>query len=372
MISEVLQELRQRAAETYETATPMPAGYYTSADFFRHEREAMLQDAWHCVGRVEEIAAEGSYRVVDLLGRSLIVTRCDAGEPIVMSNTCRHRGMQLADGPGNSRQLVCPYHGWTYRRSGELISAPFMDLADPRLCDVTLEQFAAATWQGFIFVNLAPEPPALDEGLSGLLPLLQNYDIGNMRVVYRCERVWPVNWKLVVENFMEGYHLSRVHRKTIHEYTPTRLCEHFPPGLQYCGYFARFPDDAVRPGATSPALKPQERNTSVMFQLFPSHVAGVAGHVMSYLRVNPLAHDRTQVTAHLAAYGDSQDKDGTSEESSAAIELFERTMSEDEAQLNRLQRGLKSDPGNFAALAPAPFEGTVLDNYHYAARTLTS
>ena len=366
MISELLHELQGRATESYDTAKPMPAGYYTNADFFHFEREALLRNAWHCVGREEEIAAEGSYLIVDLLGRSLIVTRCDAGELVVLSNTCRHRGMQLAPGPGTAKLFVCPYHGWTYRRGGELVATPFMDLADSRLCNVALEKFAVTTWRGFIFANLAPGPPPLDEGLCGLVPLVQNYGIADMRVVYRSERVWPVNWKLVVENFMEGYHLSRVHRKTLHEYTPTRLCEHFPPGLGYCGYFARFPDDSARPGATSLALEPHERNTSVMFQLFPSNVVGVAGHVMSFLCLNPLAPGRTRVTAHLATYEQSQDPD----ETSAAITLFERTMSEDEAQLTCLQRGMESDPGSLAALASAPFEGTVLDNYHYAARTL--
>ena len=124
---------------------------------------------------------------------------------------------------------------------------------------------------------------------------------------------------------MEGYHLSTVHRKTLHPITPTRLCEHFPADQGYFGYFSVFPDDLPQRGKYHPDLTTEERQRSVMFAIPPGHVAGIAGHKVSYLYLQPDTVDTVRVKRGIAFADPAISKGSLGN----AVDLFEQTMAED-------------------------------------------
>ena len=93
-------------------------------------------------------------------------------------------------------------------------------------------------WHGFIFVNLDANAESLleSETVRQIEPMVKNMHIEDMRLLFSDEQEWDANWKCLVENFLEGYHLSSVHRNTLHAYTPTSLSRHFEPGADYLGF----------------------------------------------------------------------------------------------------------------------------------------
>jgi len=91
-----------------------------------------------------------------------------------------------------------------------------------------LPEFACEEWHGFVFTNLSANPPPLGPRLQGLDVLIRNYHMADMTTRYVAEDVWPVNWKCFMENFMEAYHLSPLHKTTLHPMNPTKLCSHIP------------------------------------------------------------------------------------------------------------------------------------------------
>ena len=124
----------------------------------------------------------------------------------------------------------------------QLLKAPHFkarDDFDPATC--RLPEIPSEIWQGFIFVNLAQDPPPLTPRLAALEERIGHYHFEEMRLRYVSEEVWDTNWKCLMENFMEGYHLSALHRKSLHRLSPTKLCEHFPPGDGYFGFYSGFP-----------------------------------------------------------------------------------------------------------------------------------
>ena len=363
----VREALRASLDRPHGQAWSMPAGFYTSPEFLAVETGELFHKEWVCIGRAEEAASPGDYWTTDLLGEPLLAVRAGDGRLRVFSNVCRHRGMPVANGRGNAKHLQCPYHAWTYDLRGRLLRAPLIkgrDDFDQASCG--LPEVATEVWQGFLFVNLDGQASPLAPRLEGLVPLVRNYHMEDM-VLGHCEtESWDTNWKCLTENFMEGYHLSTVHYRTLHPVTPTRLCEHFPAGEGYLGYYSGFPPDLPRRGKYHPDLTDAERGYCVMFAIMPGLVAGVAGHMATFICLQPESVDRVRGKRGIV-FGDPDIEEGDRQ---TVVELFERTMAEDKVQLTNLGRGLRARSYRPGPLGPPDVEGTVWDFYRYMARRL--
>ena len=123
----ILSELARVAGLPMEQATTIPAQAYTSEAFLALELEEIFAKEWVCVGRLEEVAEPGDYLVTQLAGESLLIVRGDDKRVRVLSNVCRHRWTQVANGKGNATRFVCPYHAWTYDREGRLVHTRYME-----------------------------------------------------------------------------------------------------------------------------------------------------------------------------------------------------------------------------------------------------
>ncbi|MEM6933395.1 MAG: aromatic ring-hydroxylating dioxygenase subunit alpha, partial [Pseudomonadota bacterium] len=222
-----MPDWRTALAAVEPTAVPvsMPPAFYRAEDVLDAETEQVFLPGWICVGRGDEIPETGDFYTLDVIGEPLIVTRAKDGIR-VLSNVCRHRGSRLAEGHGRTKRFSCPYHAWTYALDGGLIRAPLVENQpgfDRDAC--ALPGFPVAHWMGWIFVNLDRAAAPLLPQLTDLDPLVRNYHAEEMRVIDVAVEEWAVNWKGLAENFMEGYHLTPVHLRTLHPMTPTRLCE---------------------------------------------------------------------------------------------------------------------------------------------------
>ena len=355
--------LRAALDAPHDAARALPGGYYRSGEMLAAER-ALFARTWICVGRADEIAAPGDYLTWQIGAEPIVVVRGADGVVRALSNVCRHRGMLLAEGHGTARRLICPYHAWTYDLGGQLIGAPRMeDRPGFRREDCRLPEFPVEIWRGFVFVSLDPEAAPLAPRLGGLDAMIGAYHFEEMTTRYAAVEVWETNWKSLVENFMEGYHLTPLHPRTLHPVNPTGLCAHFPAGEGYFGYTVGFSPDMARAPRGHPDLSAAERDTCVMFSVPPNLMVGGASDYSSYLCIEPLGVDRVRVRLGLFFYGE----DWTEAEVARAAELFQETMAEDKTVLSRIGQGLASAHYRPGPLAPAAYEGCVLDLAKYVA-----
>ena len=231
--------------QDFETGVMLPASCYTDESFFAFEREAVFGAEWLCLGRSDQVANPGDYYTITMAGEPLIVVRKENGEISVISAVCQHRGMIItapADRPeeewtapppettsGNCRNFRCPYHYWTYDLEGRLIGAPEMQRTTGfARSDVRLGRPKVEIWNGFIFVNFEPEAEPLAPKLSALDAAISRYHVDEMVTVDPMTVPdLPFNWKVMVENFMEGYHPDRLH-KGIHDFAPSSLVTYEP------------------------------------------------------------------------------------------------------------------------------------------------
>jgi phenylpropionate dioxygenase-like ring-hydroxylating dioxygenase large terminal subunit len=349
-----------------QQARTMPAGYYTSPEFLAIEQEELFRKQWVCLGHVGEVPSPGDYFATELVGEQLIVVRDGAGVR-VLSNVCRHRGSRILQGSGNARRFTCGYHAWTYGLDGRLLAAPLMDsVAGFDKASCRLPEFPTEIWQGFIFVNLAGTAAPLGQALTGTAPFIHNYHPDERHFLFGTEETWATNWKCLVENFMEGYHLSPLHAKTLHPVTPTALCKKLPDGEAFTGYRANFNPAYPERGPYHADLEQHERRSDVFYCVFPSFVVGFCPDYTLYMCLRPLSADRVGIRWGVTG----MTRDPAAPAVQNYIRMCREFCAEDQAQLERLQLGLKSRYYTSGPLAPDDFEGTIWDLTRYVARRL--
>ena len=190
---------------------------YISSEFMELEREKIFSRAWIMVCPEWRLAKPGSYVTLDELDQSILILRDDSSQIRAFHNVCRHRGTRLLSKCGKVEGIQCPYHGWRYRLDGTLDRITKADGFSEKVehGSFGLKRVRSASWLGFVWVNLSPEAPELHETLGGLDEELAPYQLHDMRPVQSFERIVPFNWKVMLENAMDFYHVPFVHKGTI-------------------------------------------------------------------------------------------------------------------------------------------------------------
>lgn len=192
---------------------------YTSEEIFAEELERIWYTTWVYVGHESEVAQPNDYIRKTLGLQDVIMTRSKDGEVHLLLNRCAHRGNQVCDdAKGNSTSFRCPYHGWTYRNTGELVGYPYpkgyggRNKLDLRMGSVP----RVASYQGFVFGSFAADGPTLVEHLGAAAGELDR--LARLSPQGRVELTagWlkhrtKANWKLLAENETDGYHPQFVH-----------------------------------------------------------------------------------------------------------------------------------------------------------------
>ncbi|HTW88514.1 MAG TPA: aromatic ring-hydroxylating dioxygenase subunit alpha [Candidatus Binataceae bacterium] len=201
---------------------PVPIERAMSEEFFKLERRRIFGSCWLKVGRIEELPRFGDFLVKDLpvCQTSVLLMRGKDGQVRGFHNICSHRGNKLAwDSRGNCRAgvMTCKFHGWSYNWEGRLAGVPdevnFFDLDKSRN---GLTPVATDTWQGFIFVNLDPNPAqSLKAYLGGIVEDLESYPFDQIPFSFGYWEDLNCNWKIAVDAQNEAYHAVWLHRRTI-------------------------------------------------------------------------------------------------------------------------------------------------------------
>jgi choline monooxygenase len=196
------------------TAETMPARWYTDPAILEVEKDRIFWKTWQPVGRVENVLRVGDFFTCEVVGEPLVVVRGRDNQLRAFFNVCQHRAAVVAHGRGNRKSLQCKYHGWTYDLEGKLMRAPeFEGVQNWDKDQVCLTPVQVEAWGPWIFVNLDPKSghlvdiygPIHDEIVAA------GFNIDGMGLVERREYLINCNWKVYVDNYLEGYHLPIAH-----------------------------------------------------------------------------------------------------------------------------------------------------------------
>jgi phenylpropionate dioxygenase-like ring-hydroxylating dioxygenase large terminal subunit len=192
----------------------MAAAYYTTAEVFEREKEAIFFRTWNYAGHESQVAAPGDYVTTRIADQNILVIR---GRDRVLRgfyNVCKHRAHELLEGRGNAKVIVCPYHAWSYHLDGALRTARGSEkVAGFDAGQFCLTEVRVETYAGFVFVNLDPDAAPMAEQYGALAQEMLRYepDIAGLRFAHRLTYEIEANWKNVVDNFLECYHCPPAH-----------------------------------------------------------------------------------------------------------------------------------------------------------------
>jgi choline monooxygenase len=195
-----------------ERSDTIPSSWYTSDEIYQTELRAIFSKSWQFVGSCSQLPERGSQLVTQVGTEPIIVVRGKDDVIRAFYNVCRHRGGPLATEDGCSSMLQCKYHGWTYTLEGQLRGVPDFDrveLFDKK--DFGLVPVALAEWEGLLFVALEPPEVTLEQLFAGIRGRNHSTNIPGLHFYKRVTYEVACNWKIYVDNYLEGYHVPIVH-----------------------------------------------------------------------------------------------------------------------------------------------------------------
>jgi choline monooxygenase len=350
-------------------AHSMPGWYYSDPLLFELEKTALFYSEWVCVGHGSELNTRGSFLTVTIGDEPVVVLRDREDRVRAFSNICRHRGMTLVSGKGRAAVLTCPYHAWSYHLDGRLNKAPLMEGVagfDAESC--SLPEFAVEEWLGFVFVNISGTAAPLSPRLAELERILRNYRAEERHSTETWFEEWQTNWKALVENFMEGYHLSVTHPVTLDPITPTELCEKLASSSSFTAYRSNYRPESTQREPFPADLTEQERRSSVLFAVYPNFVITVGPNCAVFLMLLPETAESVNIKMGVLV----QDGADYLPETVAYINLAHEFNKEDRATLEAMQRNTRTGFRAPRPLAPEDQEGTVWDFTRYVAGGITA
>jgi Rieske 2Fe-2S family protein len=194
--------------------TALTPRYYTDPELLEAEQELIFERTWQLAGHVSALVRPGSYITAQAGSQPVLILRDDQHRLRAYRNVCRHRASRLLSGSGQCKGAIrCRYHGWTYRFDGTLIGVPEglgfgerLNKGALGLLPVRVEELC-----GLVFINLDPDAAPLAELVGDLPARLERYRIPSLQPFAPGGGTQPANWKVVAENYLEGYHIPIAH-----------------------------------------------------------------------------------------------------------------------------------------------------------------
>lgn len=226
-IVELLLEHAEARRPWRTSAAEVPAARYADPHHLQVERDTLFRRYPQVVALSPDLPSSGSVLTLDTLGFPVVLTRDDGGEVHAFANVCSHRGAQVvADGRDCKRRLTCPYHAWSYDLRGDLVavpdreSFPGLDLSASGLHPLPVWEEHGVIW---VVPELDTEATA-DPELGSIGDDLDGFDVLRHRH-WRSHRFdLDLNWKLVIDTFLEPYHFASLHRATVGPLFIANLC----------------------------------------------------------------------------------------------------------------------------------------------------
>ena len=337
-------------------AAGLPNEAYTSESFLALERDRLFAATWTCIGHACTVPAPGDVRPVDFLGQPMLMVRDEAGEIRVFHNVCSHRGNQLVREPCRvPSRIRCPYHAWTYGLDGTLLGTPHV--GGPGRHDNDgfergihgLKAIRSARWLDMVFVNVSGDAPSFEQHIG---PLAER--VYGLADPSQYERMRPAtthgrfhldfdgNWKLVVENNLESYHLPFVH-PDLNSRSRLEDHYHFYGGDLFAGQGSNlFRPSAGNSAAAFHRFESWPEQVSEYPTLYPNVFVGVHSDQVWSAVLFPLSPGKTREYWQIYYVGDTAGDPTHDQARETTLEGWRNIFREDMGVVEGMQRGRRS------------------------------
>ena len=337
--------------EQIECAQTLASKFYTDPTVSDVEKARIFLRTWQLVGTLSHncgelngvkrtIADPESFFTADVGGEPVIVVRDKQGVLRAFSNVCRHRAGPIALGSGCKNVLRCQYHGWTYTLDGRLIGTPdvegveFFDRSAMGMVPLRVD-----TWEQFIFVNFDVNAEPLAAVLGEIPAQARGFQFAGLQFAERRDYVINCNWKVYVDNYLEGYHIPIAHPGLMREidYANYRTDTYRYYSQQFAPIRAMKSDESAGERFYAPGSGLQQ---ALYFWIFPNLMLNIYPDNISTNLIVPISHDKT-LTVFEWFFHDAA-SENVQERIKRAIAFSDEVQQEDIGLCENVQRGLRS------------------------------
>lgn len=352
----VMQSLRPVLAEVFAGERGLPAAAFVSESYFNDEMALLMRRHWVCIGLARDAAMPGDLHPVEFAGIPLVLARDAQGELRVLHNVCSHRGAMLVDEPQcGAARITCPYHRWMYSLDGTLehthhvggFRVHVTPEADPS--ELGLQAVRSQVWHGFVFVDLSGRAEPFDEFIRPTADRLAviDFDIVRDDPSFDSDVELRSNWKTIIENFVESYHVPQVHPE-LQKFNPMSAHFQILGGAAYAGQggtaYGSADNPAPMPGddlPTMPSLVAQDFSYESLY-IFPNLILVPVENMMFWIIVSPVSAGVTRERVSFSFYTDEALSDAKRASREAVVESIVQVNTEDIAIVESCQRGRHS------------------------------
>ena len=348
-----LTSILQNLIDSYDSSAPLdraatiPSSWYTSPALYNLELQTVFSNAWHYGARRDQLVQPGQYVTTDLAGEPLVIVRGNDEITRAFFNVCRHHAAAVMTEPeGQSPQLRCPYHGWTYSLSGELKGTP--DFAG--VCDFARENnglvpVELCEWENWVFVRINQQGQSLHQFLGeDLVTQTQPLNLADLHWQERRHYSFDCNWKVFVDNYLDGgYHVPHLHKglDSVLDYSNYMI----ENGEHYCLQWSPI----VSEGAEEQTGAVRKGDKALYYWIYPNFMLNWYDGVLDTNLVIPRGVDKTEVIFDF--YFPDVVSEAARARNRASIEVGQRIQDEDVAICKSVQRGLTSRAYNAGRLS---------------------
>ena len=332
-----------------ESAWTLPSRLYTEPSVLALEKEKIFRRTWQLAGTTRHacggsagapktLADPETYLCADVVGEPVVLSHDAAGVLRAFSNVCRHRAGPIAEGAGCRSNFRCGYHGWTYTLDGRLIGTP--DVEGMEFFDrstMGMVPLALAAWEQFLFVNFDSAAPPLAAFLEDIPERAGRFAVPEFEFAERRYYVVECNWKVYVDNYLEGYHIPVAHPGLMRE-------------IDYSGYRVeprRYSSRQIAPvrpkapeGSDARVYGDPGQDEALYYWVFPNLMLNLYPENLQTNLVVPLTNEKTLVIFEWY-YRDAASP-AVRERMQRAVEFSHQVQNEDIHLCEAVQRGLRS------------------------------
>ena len=327
----------------------IPTTRYTDPAFFALEMERVFHRTWLFVGHESEWPQHGAYRLFSRSGAPIVIVRGKDDVLRAFYNACRHRGAPVTrDECGVAKRLTCQYHSWSYDTEGHLKAVPdARSFAELDTNELALMPVRCEVWEGWVFVNEDADAVSLTEFLGPICDQMKDINGPALRRVGTQTHRIAANWKLMVDAFLEVYHVRTVHPDNAALLYDDRSVTvgMLPNGhsrLTTEKYEALRDYAMVSDEHDNPSVPLIWRQTSTSFGIFPNLVVPMDTGAFTFLCMWPV--DTSHMELELQWFAPAWEGDEVPQEHLDRLALFDTVMAQDTANMAPIQASIES-PG---------------------------
>ena len=307
----------------------IPSQWYLDTEIFELEKKNIFSKSWHLIGSTSQVCNKGDYIVKKINDQPIVIVRDSNNTLNTFYNVCQHRGCVLLENQGNSKQIKCGYHGWTYELNGDLRTARGFDKESLDYQKFRLKPVKHYIWMNQIFIKFDDSNNYLQKILKKIEQIIEPLNFTDYKYHKRDSYKVKCNWKVYMDNYLEGFHIPLVHPKlnTVINYKSykTETFDNF--SMQWC----------FLNSDSSPYKKTEKNDKAFYFTIYPNILFNIAPGRLQTNIIEPIDEQSCNVIF------DYYFEDVSKKEIKKDIQFSENVQNEDIYICEKVQTGLKSN-----------------------------